>query len=233
MSADDMDEYLTEIERLKQKYATQIELYVGLEIDYLDESYNAAIPYFRQLPLDYRIGSIHFLPWQLPLIEGNMVCIDGSYDEFAAAIETHYENDIRGLITDFFDSAMRMITIGGFDIVGHFDKIHMNGSKHPDFKQNTPSYTQQVNACLDLIAEKGLIVEINTKNLLRKQQTYPHKAHFKALFDRRIPVMVNSDCHFPDLVNSGRSETLELLKSVGYRTTRELVRGQWDDVAID
>ena len=61
MSKDDMPEYLTEIERLKKKYSDRLEIYVGLEIDFLDESYNASIPYFRNLPLDYRIGSIHFL----------------------------------------------------------------------------------------------------------------------------------------------------------------------------
>ena len=60
MSKDDMPEYLTEIERLKKKYSDRLEIYVGLEIDFLDESYNASIPYFRNLPLDYRIGSIHF-----------------------------------------------------------------------------------------------------------------------------------------------------------------------------
>ena len=57
MSKDDMPEYLTEIERLKKKYSDRLEIYVGLEIDFLDESYNASIPYFRNLPLDYRIRS--------------------------------------------------------------------------------------------------------------------------------------------------------------------------------
>ena len=49
MSKDDMPEYLTEIERLKKKYSDRLEIYVGLEIDFLDESYNASIPYFRTI----------------------------------------------------------------------------------------------------------------------------------------------------------------------------------------
>ena len=44
MSKDDMPEYLQEINRLKQKYSDQLEIYAGLEIDYLDETYNASIP---------------------------------------------------------------------------------------------------------------------------------------------------------------------------------------------
>ncbi|MEI3119317.1 MAG: hypothetical protein V8T12_12135 [Parabacteroides johnsonii] len=38
MSKDDMPEYLTEIERLKKKYNDRLEIYVGLEIDFLDKS---------------------------------------------------------------------------------------------------------------------------------------------------------------------------------------------------
>ena len=37
MSKDDMPEYLQEINRLKQKYSDQLEIYAGLEIDYLNK----------------------------------------------------------------------------------------------------------------------------------------------------------------------------------------------------
>ena len=45
-----------------------------------------------------------------------------------------------------------------------------------------------------------------------------------------IPVMVNSDCHYPDLVNDGREEAFKLLKEIGFTTTRELVKGTWQDI---
>ena len=45
-------------------------------------------------------------------------------------------------------------------------------------------------------------------------------------------MMVNSDCHYPDLVNDGRAEAFELLKKAGFKSTRELIGGQWQDVAI-
>ena len=57
----DVTTYLSEIERLKRSYAGRIELYAGMEIDYLDECDNPASDYFRQLPLDYRIGSVHLM----------------------------------------------------------------------------------------------------------------------------------------------------------------------------
>ena len=84
----------------------------------------------------------------------------------------------------------------------------MNGCRYPGFDRNTDRYRKPFLALLDLIAEKGLIVEVNSKNVQRKGQTYPHADTYCALKEWNIPVMVNSDCHFPDLVNDGRNETV-------------------------
>ncbi|MDR2120792.1 MAG: histidinol-phosphatase [Tannerella sp.] len=233
MSASDMPAYLHEIARLKEKYRGRIEIYAGLEIDYLDETYNASIPYFRSLPLDYRIGSLHFIPWQLPLKEANMNCIDGCYKDFAEAVAKHYGNDIRLIIKKFFELSMRMVEAGGFDVIGHLDKIYMNGSLHPGFDLAADWYRKPLAALFDLIAEKERIVEINTKNLRTKNQTYPHMNLFGEIRRRNIPVVVNSDCHYTALVNDGRAEALALLKEAGFRSLREPVGGVWTDVAIE
>jgi histidinol-phosphatase (PHP family) len=232
MSVGDMPLYLVEINRLKEKYDGRIEIYRGLEVDYLDETYNAAIPYFQKMPLDYRIGSIHFLRWQLPLLEENMTCIDGSYDAFAQTVTERYQGDIRLITKDYFETSMQMVETGGFDIVGHVDKIYMNASLYPGFDFTADWYCKPFEACLQLIAEKGLIVEINTKNISRKQQTYPHVNALKRLHELKIPVIVNSDCHRPGLENDGRNGTLALLYETGFRTTRELVAGAWQDIEI-
>ena len=233
MSACDMDEYVNEITRLKNKYNEQIEIYLGMEIDYLDETYNASIPYFSSLPLDYRIGSVHFIPWQKPLTEANTVCIDGPFAEFEKSVERHYQGNVRSITEAFFRQSMQMVETGGFDIVGHLDKIYMNGIRYPDFDVNNDRYQKLLKDYIALIAEKGLIVEINTKNYIRKHQTFPHIETFQLLHKHRIPVMVNSDCHSPDLVNDGREKTLAILKETGIKTTRELMKGVWQDIAID
>ncbi|MCC8153728.1 MAG: histidinol-phosphatase [Tannerellaceae bacterium] len=233
MSASDLPEYLAEINRLKEKYADQLEIYVGMEIDYLDETYNPSIPYFQEIPLDYRIGSIHFLPVCEELAEENMVCIDGRFTDYRNAVEKYYEGDIRKLVRHYFESTMKMIEAGGIDIVGHIDKVYMNGYRYDCFSFEEAWYRESFKACLDLIAEKGMMVEINTKNMARKQECYPHSRFIPLLKEMNIPVLVNSDSHFPDLVNSGRSEAFEFLKTAGYKTTRELMKGKWEDVSID
>lgn len=232
MSKDDMPEYLEEINRLKEKYAGQLEIYTSLEIDYLDETYNPSIAYFQELPLDYRIGSIHFLPLSEHLSEDNMVCIDGAFADYKDSVDRYFEGKISKLVTRYFDSTLKMIEAGGIDIVGHMDKIYMNGHKYEGFSFDADWYQKPFKAVLDLIAQKGLMVEVNTKNLIKKQQIFPRKEYLGLLKDMNIPVMVNSDCHYPDLVNDGRSEAFEILKDIGFRTTRELIKGSWQDVAI-
>lgn len=232
MSKEDVPEYLAEINRLKTKYIDRIEIYTALEIDYLDETYNPSIAYFQDMPLDYRIGSIHFLPLSEHLSEDNMVCIDGSFADYKASVDRYFEGDISKLVTRYFDSTLKMIEAGGIDIVGHMDKIYMNGHKCKGFSFDADWYQKPFRAALDLIAEKGLMVEVNTKNLMKKQQVFPRREYLRLLKDMNIPVMVNSDCHYPDLVNDGRAEAFEFLKEAGFKTTRELIKGIWQDVAI-
>ena len=233
MSADNVDEYIAEITRLKEKYRDRIEIYLGMEIDYLDDTYNASIPCFRALPLDYRISSIHFMPCRNPLLEENMACVDGPYSTFAHSIEHYYQGNVRLMTEHFFRNSMQMVETGGFEIVGHLDKIYMNGCRHPDFDMHAAWYQKAFEDYIVLIAEKGLIVEINTKSFAQKQQTFPHIETLQLLYQHRIPVMVNSDCHAPDLINDGREKALSLLKDTGFKTTRELVNGNWQDIAID
>ncbi len=233
MSKDNMEEYLAEINRLKRKYADQLEIYVSLEIDFLDKTYNPSIDYFQNLPLDYRIGSVHYLPLAYPLLEKNMMCMDGSFADYEKALNLHYEGDIRKLIRHYYQSSAEMVEAGGIDIVGHMDKIYMNGQHCKGFSIDAEWYTKEVLEYMDLIAEKGLMVEINTKNLVKKHETYPHKNFFPALLERKIPVLVNSDCHYPDLVNDGRKEAFELLKAYGFKSTCELVNGVWKEVGIE
>lgn len=232
MSAQDMPAYLAEIARLKEKHSNEITIYTGLEIDYLDATYNPSIPYFKELPLDYRIGSIHFLPLSKKLSKSKLACIDGKFDEFEKVVIAHFGGDIRNIVRRFFDTTICMIEAGGFDIVGHLDKIYMNASQYDGFSLGADWYQKPFQECLKLIAEKDLIVEINTKNLLSKKQIFPHLNSLPLLHAMHIPIVVNTDCHFPDSIESGREEAFDLLRNIGFRTTRELIDGKWQDVGF-
>ena len=41
---------------------------------------------------------------------------------------------------------------------------------------------------------------------------FPHQQYFKLLKKYDVPVLINSDSHFPDLINSGRLEAMQMLQ---------------------
>lgn len=228
MEMADINDYIREIEELKHKYASQIEIYTGLEIDYLTESHNPSIPFFRNLPLDYRIGSVHLL--EDP--EGNLADLDVSSEKFKIKIAERFDNDLRGVVTGYFDKLMRMLEAGGIDIVGHADKISMNASFCDPSVTRQSWYLDKIRDYFELIAAKGVMMEVNTKAFVTRNFFFPNKEHFSLIRELNIPLMVNSDSHYPEKINEGRTEALSALKEAGIDTVCELIGGKWEQRPI-
>ena len=230
LEAERMAAYLAEIDRLKAAYADRIELYAGLEIDYLNEQSNPASDYFQKLPLDYRIGSVHLI-----VSRGKYVDIDTDAETFAENLRLHFGDDLRKLVTDYFDKLMRMVSTGGFDFVGHADKIVYNASRcQPDIAEQ-PWYRQKIREYFETIARHGAMVEINTKKYHAGAGGvfFPNRSHFRLLRELRIPVLVNSDAHLPQTIDSGRREALAALQEAGIDTVMQLTGGRWQPTKID
>ena len=62
---------------------------------------------------------------------------------------------------------------------------------------------------IDAIKDTGLIAEINTKSLKQHGRFFPGKRYFHILKKYGIPVIINSDAHYPALINAGREEGFE------------------------
>lgn len=228
MEWDSMEDYLAEFQRLKTKYASEIELYIGLEIDYLNEESNPSIARFRELPLDYRIASVHMLYTD----KGEVVDIDATADKFRKIVDEHFDGDIVKVVHQYYRSLMRMVELGGFDIVGHADKMHYNASCYRPGLLDEPWYDELVHTYFAALARKGYLVEINTKSYLDLGTFYPNERYFRALHDLGIRVQVNSDSHYPEKINNGRMEALNALKQAGYETVMELHAGVWQEMPI-
>lgn len=221
--------YLDEFQRLKKKYEGEIELYIGLEIDYLNKSQNPAAAFFQELPLDYRIGSVHLV--YAP--DEEIVDTDTRPENFRYLLKEHFQNDLKLLVSAYFEASMQMVETGGFDFVGHVNKIAYNALQCDPEVIKEDWYRHYLNDLFALIAEKGLMVEINTKAYLTKGCFFPAVGEWPLLKQWGIPVLVNSDAHLPELVNAGRMEALKLLKESGFRTVRQLMQGRWQEVEIE
>ncbi|MFZ4456056.1 MAG: histidinol-phosphatase [Bacteroidales bacterium] len=224
MKKDDVEEYFQEINRLKEKYKDQIEVYAGLETDYLSPEFNAKSDYFQALPADYLISSIHYISHP---ISNKLLAIDGSFKEFTQGVKTHFGGDIKGVIERFFELSTQMIELGGFHIIGHVDKIYLNASRFAGFESNQKLVDNLMDDLLITIAKSGLILEINTKSVESKGITYPMQHYFERIYELSIPITINCDTHNPDNVIQGKRETAELLYKIGFRHTMELISGKW------
>lgn len=228
MEWDSMDDYLNEFARIKERYAGQIELAIGLEIDYLDEKSNPSCVCFRELPLDFRIGSVHLLQDK----NGKIVDMDCSPDKFRSIVDTHFDGDLDFVIRAYYNHLMRMVELGGFDILGHADKMHYNAACYRPGLLDEPWYDELVKHYFDMVAQSGCQVEINTKSYRSLGTFYPNERYFKYLHSLGIRVQVNSDAHYPERINYGRVEALEALLRAGYTSVMEWHGGEWIETPI-
>ncbi len=229
MEKGDVAAYLDEFARLKALYSARIELYVGLEIDYLDETHNPAMPYFRALPLDYRIASLHILKDA----DGNPVEIDCDMATFRERVQSHFGNDLEAVAHAYYATQRRMLGLGGFDLLGHCNKLDSRVEYCRPGITREPWYREMQAGFLDCVADiGGVMLEVNTKKYVEDGHFFPSSDWFPEMLRRGIPVVVNSDAHYPERINASRGEALQALYSVGYRSVRELHGGQWVDVPI-
>ena len=191
----------------KQKYGDRIALYRSFEIDYLNE-WGPANDYFKNLDLDYRIGSVHFIPSFVN--DNEFIDIDGSPEAFKVKMNDYFYNDIEGVVISFYTQTLKMIEAGHFDIIGHFDKIGYNASCFKPGIEDEKWYVDLVKETFDAIMDCHYWIEINTKAYTTGNRFFPNAKYWKWMIDYNAPVLFNSDVHYPELINAGRSEAMEL-----------------------
>jgi len=212
MSVADVPGYLNQAAAAARRHEGLCSFYAGMEIDYLGPEWNAAAPFFTDLGLDFCISSVHFIPAQ----DGEMIDIDGHYDRFARNLHDHFRDDLRYVVSTYFERSMQMLATGHFDILGHFDKIAQNASYHlPDIEQQG-WYGDLLDAYVAQIIDSGVVVEINTKARAEHRRFFPHDRLWPRLLAAGVPLAVNSDAHYAARLNAARDEAFEILSALGY-----------------
>lgn len=210
MSRSDVPIYLDEALRITDFYQGRMQVLTGMEIDFLSPDWGPHIDYFQSLPLEYRIGSVHFVPTR----DGIPVDCDGRFERFARNLHDVYNDDLRYVVEKYFEQVLTMIERGGFDILGHLDKIAANAAKADPDIETTGWYAALIDDVINHAASTGLIIEINTKSYNDTKRFFPALQWWTRLLHSRVLIVVNSDAHYPDKVNAGRSEALRILEQL-------------------
>lgn len=208
MDVEDVPAYIETVRRMRELHPS-LHIYTSMEVDYLSDDWGPATTCLDTLPLDYRIGSVHFIPD----LDGKFVDIDGSEERFRTTLETRFDGDLRTLVNTFFNQSAQMIRTGGFDMIGHFDKIAQNASSVDPEIENSPWYRKRLSDLTEMIIESGVAVELNTKIYNKNGRLFPNRNILNRLTDAGVTIVVNSDAHYADRLNAGRDEAFAILEA--------------------
>lgn len=207
----DVDVYLAEVQRIKAMPELQsCRFYAAMEVDYLGDDWGPVNEYFKSLPLDYIIGSVHFIPSQ----SGEYVDIDGHFDSFAKRMKAYFRDDIDYVVDTFYRQSRAMVEAGGFDILGHFDKVGQNASYYAPGIEDGSHYRQCVESLIGMIIDRRCVIELNTKAREQHGRFFPGERYLPVLADAGITILVNSDAHQPDRIDASRGEAFNLLDRI-------------------
>lgn len=227
LKKENIEKYINEIDSLKQKYKNQINIYRALEMDFIPRMSENFDYWSKECKTDYLIGSVHLVsPGEgMPLwfTDGPDPKI---YDQ---GIQDFFGGDVKNAVKAFFHQTNQMIETQNFDIIGHFDKIKMHNADR-FFSEKDKWYRDLLDETIDLIKSKNLIVEINTRGIYKKRsdKLFPDGYALKKVKEFGLPIIVSSDAHQPDEINSLFNFTIDYLRKLGFKEMMKFTEGFWE-----
>ena len=228
----DMPRYVAEIAQLEAEFKDKIDIYCGLEADYITGVSEPFAVTKEKYHLDYLIGGVHLVgqsanPDDIWFIDGPKWEI---YDE---GLQKFFDGDIRRAVCRFYNQTNEMIEREPFDIIAHFDKIKMH-NRELYFHEDESWYRALAFETLDLIRQKGLVMEVNVRGLYKKRYNgfYPSPWLMEEACKMNIPAIISADAHHFSELTLEFAAAEEALKQAGYRSVVNFKDGRWVEVAI-
>lgn len=223
MSIGNAEKYVHTINTLKNKYKNRIQIYNGMEIDYLKGDTSDI---FKKYDLDYKIGSVHFVNGAT---RKEYHGVDSSPKEFEKILNKYFGSDIKKLVFQYYDCVLEMLKYNKIDMLGHLDLIKKNNTNGKYFSQTDKWYVNLLKEVVENISKYDVIVEVNTGGISRGyiDETYPSQWIIKECRDWNIPITISSDAHAPHNVDFYFEEAKLVVQSAGYDEIWEINNGMW------
>ena len=111
MTADGMEKYCSEIQRLKARYAEKIKILLGIEQDYFSE-----LPHKESF--DFIIGAVHYVEKG-----GNLCPVDETREQFLKTVDDLYHGDFYSFAEDYYATVADLYRKTQCNVIAHFDLI--------------------------------------------------------------------------------------------------------------
>jgi histidinol-phosphatase (PHP family) len=158
------DDFYVEARRLQKAYASQIQLFVGFEGEWIRPgSLRLCENILEKHDVDLFIGSVHHvytvpIDFDLPLYHKARDMGDGTDERIAA---------------DYFDSQHEMLQALKPPVVAHFDLIRLKSDDPERSFRLWPQVWEKIERNLQFIAKYGGVLELNSSSL-RKGMSEPY-----------------------------------------------------------
>ncbi|KAJ5225452.1 Histidinol-phosphatase [Penicillium chermesinum] len=206
--------YWEEAQRLRTKYASQIQLIIGFECEWIRPKSKELIDRsLARFPFEFFIGSVHYtktvpIDYDRPLYEKARELAGGS-DEL--------------LYEAYFDEQLDMLQQLKPLVVGHFDLIRLKSDDPERSFKTWPGVWAKVLRNLDFVASYGGILEINGAALRKgMSEPYPKAEICKEFIARGGGFCLSDDSHGVDQISLNFHRVLEFLDSTGISTLHYL-----------
>lgn len=211
MTLEEIEDYLSNAERLREKYKQKIDIKIAFEVDFFEHQEEALNKQLAKLlpRLDYILGSIHILDFNDG--RGSWGFDDGRFLEDYK----YYGSD--AVYLQYYKTEQKMLNSKKFDldIIGHFDLP----KKFNNIPENKEEVFNEAFKTLELIKERDLVMEINTGGFRKEVgKQYPSSELIKEMYSLDIPVLLGSDAHDPMEIAWEFEKTVKLLGEIGYST---------------
>jgi histidinol-phosphatase (PHP family) len=202
MGITEHDRYLDEIDlaafQEARELSQDVELRLGIEIDFVPGKEERMERFATELPYDYIIGSVHR--------------VGGEEVDHPGHREIYEKWDTYDLYEAYYANVREAALSGRFDVLGHPDLIKIF-RQFPD-----RDITEMLEETADAVAASGIVVDVNTAGLRKPVgEIYPSRKLLEMFHRRGVPIILSSDAHAPSEVGMGYDRSLELVRDVGYR----------------
>ncbi|WP_457574228.1 histidinol-phosphatase [Desulfolithobacter sp.] len=197
----DFNSYFTEGYRLQDKYKRQLTIELGVEVGYNPEAVDLIQARLARWPFEriglsyhfYRVGSRHY----------NVVSRRPENLTVLGRI------GIEQVVNDYLSGLIHAVQELECDAVCHLDAVMRH---HPGCRL-LPSHHRQIDTLLDLMAVRGISLEINTSGFAIRDMPYPAPDIIARARNRAISLTVGSDAHHPEQVGRHFKDLVRLLDS--------------------
>ena len=221
MTLDGTAKYINEVRALREKYAGRLEIFCGIEQDFLSDGVTDSY--------DFVIGSTHSVT-----IENHECVVDWTAEKLRGYVEQYCNGDALAFAEAYFRREANIAAQTKCDIVGHFDLVTKFNEGGRFFDDTHPRFRDAAIAAMEEILKTCNLFEVNTGAMYNygNANPYPTPWLLRELLARGGEVILSSDSHDTASLGYKFPELEELLRTIGFKYRKTLTSGGFVDIKL-